>query len=456
MNTDSGKSLGLTSLHPARGEAIAVAATVAVSVLIGSAFAMGWRSVLAAVAGGALFVALTWDLRLVLPLLVFLFPLGPRFAMGFGNLYLSTAVLIIVYAAWFWRSSFLARPWSFRTNPVVIAIAIFLGVLVVSALQNLSFLISNRTALLRFVQLFLYAGFFGVVLSMTLSRRAIKVYMVLVIAAGIVEMAVALVRWHPSSAIFVNGTFEGGHSDFAVYAIMIAMLLAGVLLHARTRGLALAAGAGLVLTLVAIVFSFSRGGYASLGVGLVCTLAMPAPRRRRIAFAAVLGIAGSILLLFGPALVFRSLKDVMTTLTVKTFSISFVRRLGMWKEALLDLAKNPILGRGTWSYVLRDNFYMKVLGEAGIAGLVAFIGLLATLIRQEWRAIKACPDDGFMRGMVTGLLPATVACLVIFEMSGDYFLNHRFMGGFWMVLALALKFSFGIGIEDSKADGRTA
>ena len=99
---------------------------------------------------------------------------------------------------------------------------------------------------------------------------------------------------------------------------------------------------------------------------------------------------------------------------------------------------------------------MKVLGEAGIAVLAAFVWLLATILREEWRAIRARTDDGFVRGIAMGLLPATVGCLVVFELSGDFFLLHRFMGSFWIVLALTLKYCLGIEVREGKSDSGTA
>ena len=433
-----------------------VAAILGLSVLLGCAIAMGWTTLLAALGGISLFVAMVWDIRVVLPILIFLLPLGPRFPMSFGNLYLSTAVLLILYAAWFWRNALLREPYAIYLNRVVIAVAVFLGVLLVSSMQNLVYLVANRSSLLRFAQLFLYAGLLTMVLTQRLSRRAIRILMVLVLAAGFVEAVVGLVRWHSGAAVYVHGTFEGGHSDFAVYAVMIATLLAGVLLEAQSSAVSVASAIALGVVLSAIIFSFSRGGYAAMAVSFLCLLVMPASRRRKAAMASVFLASIMLFFLMGPVHVFNSIKDLVMTLTVRTFPISFVYRLGMWKTALADFAQHPILGQGTWSYDLRDNFYMKVLGEAGIVGLAAFVGLLVTILREEWRAIKSCPDRGLARGIAIGLLPATVGCLVVFELSGDFFAVHRFTGSFWVVLALTLKYCLGLGVEGSQLDRRIA
>ena len=426
------------------------------STALGTAFGLGLKTFLAALACGSLFVALVWDIRIVVPALIFLCPLGPRFAMGFGNLYLSTAVLMVTYAAWAWRNSLLAQPYTLYLNRVVIAIAVFLGVLVVSAMQNFGVLLANKPNLLRFVQLFLYAGFFALILPMSFSRREIKIMLLLFLMVGLVECILGLARWRMSFAFYVNGTFEGGHSDFAVYAIMVAMLTLGVLLESSSAAVAAAGIVAFGIMLCAIVFTFSRGGYLALTMGFLCLLAMPFRKRRKFGVAAVFATVMLLFLLLGPAHILYSLKVLVSALVLKSFPISFVSRLGMWKGVLIDFAENPILGKGTWSYSLRDNFYMKVLGEAGIAGLAAFVWLLATILREEWRAIRARTDDGFVRGIAMGLLPATVGCLVVFELSGDFFLLHRFMGSFWIVLALTLKYCLGIEVREGKSDSGTA
>ncbi len=456
MNVKSSISILSMGVRLPKNEIVPIAAVLIFSILLGCACGMAWRMLLATLGGISLFVTLVWDIRIVVPILILLLPLGPRFAMSFGNLYLSTAILIITYAAWMWRNPLLAKPYAIYLNRVVIAIAVFLGVLLVSSMQNLPYLLANKPNLMRFAQLFLYAGFFALVLQMSFTRRDIKMLLSLVLVAGFVEAIVALVRWRMSFGFFVHGTFEGGHSDFAVYAIMIAMLLVGVLLETKNLAVAIASFGAFGIMLFAIIFSFSRGGYVALAVSFVFLLAMPFKRSRRIALAGVFAVAILLFLLLGPVHILDRFKDIIGTLTITAFPISLVRRMGMWREALADFAGNPILGKGTWSYSLQDNFFIKVLGESGIVGLGAFVGLLVTILREEWRAIRAGTEDDFVRGLAMGLLPATVGCLLVFELSGDFFLAHRFMGSFWVVLALTLKYCLGIGVRESELDRRTA
>jgi O-antigen ligase len=96
---------------------------------------------------------------------------------------------------------------------------------------------------------------------------------------------------------------------------------------------------------------------------------------------------------------------------------------------------------------------MKILGEAGILGFTAFIALIYTVFKEEVRVVMTPVKDEFVRGIAVGLVPATVACLPIYNLTGDYMLVHRFMGVFWIMLALILKYSWAArhtGVGDAE------
>jgi O-antigen ligase len=86
---------------------------------------------------------------------------------------------------------------------------------------------------------------------------------------------------------------------------------------------------------------------------------------------------------------------------------------------------------------------VKIIAEAGILGFVAFMATLYVILRQEWRITKTSISNDLMRGVVYGLVPATFACLVLFNLSSDHFILHRFMGNFWMILALVHNYCYG-------------
>jgi O-antigen ligase len=438
------------SLAAARGGIFTAAAIVVISVALGLLVAQGRREVVAVVGGVLLYAALVWDLRLVAPIMAIALPLAPRFETGFGNVYLSTAVLILAFVAWLWRAPLTPRPFSFPTNRVFTAIAILVSVLVLSAVQDLPRLASDAPALLRFIQLCLYLGFFVMLTGMPWGSRATKAVLAVVLAVGLVEGLIGAWQNLSRPGYYTRGTLEGGHNDYAIYMVFVALLVLGVLLESRRSAVAAGCLAGLAVVTYSIVFSFSRGSYVALVAGLVTFLFMPFSRKRKtILLVLLVGFVGFVFLLAPTDVIYRA-RSILSTLTGKVVTLSFNLRLGMWRTAFADFLDNPILGKGTWSYSLRDNFYVKMLGEAGALGVAAFIGLLYAILREEWRAMGLRAPDTLTRGMTLGLMPATVGCLVVGNMSGDFFLSHRFMGTFWIVLALAL--ARGLGRERTGLD----
>ncbi len=74
------------------------------------------------------------------------------------------------------------------------------------------------------------------------------------------------------------------------------------------------------------------------------------------------------------------------------FDSSTVSRFAMWKFALKRWWESPILGNGVTGVKLVDNHYIRVLGESGILGLVAFLWILFTIFRCAWYIYREGKD----------------------------------------------------------------
>ncbi len=202
----------------------------------------------------------------------------------------------------------------------------------------------------------------------------------------------------------------------------------------------------LACLLYVLVLSFSRTAYVALAVSMFVFLLMPIGKARKIGLAA----AGASAVLIGlaalPAAVSRRMMDIYLTLAGRQMALSFIYRIEMWRGALADFLRNPLLGRGTYFYELRDNFYVKVIGETGLLGITALVALLYLILREERRVLGRSTGDDLLDGLTLGLFPASVGFLVVFNLAGDFFLIHRLMGTFWIMLALILRYhSMGRG-----------
>lgn len=442
------RTLAFQSLRNQTSQALLI---VTVSVALALMYGTGRLNQIVMLGGLILFCLLVWDLRLVIPLQLVLVPLGPRYEMWFGNLYVATPVMIIACVAWFVRNLLKPAPFSFPRNPIIPAIGVFLIILALSALQDLAALTYDMPLLLKFIQFFFYSALFAMVFQMELSRKFIKGMLVLAILVGLAEGIIGAGQWITNPGYFVTGTFAGRHSSFAVYAVFIGILLLGVLFETRSVLLAAGLTAGLGILIYSLIFSFSRTGYISIGAGLIVFLCLPLSRWRKTG----LLVTGSAIVLVAFLLIPEDIREragsIVANLSGNDIGISVQERLTMWREVVHDVQSYPILGRGAWTYAIKDNFFLKVLGEAGIVGLAAFIWLLSTILRQEWKAMRMKIDDSFVRGITLGLIPATIACLIVFSLSADLIGIHRFMATFWIVLGLTQRYCISCGPGASDA-----
>ena len=83
--------------------------------------------------------------------------------------------------------------------------------------------------------------------------------------------------------------------------------------------------------------------------------------------------------------------------------LSTTERLRSWQYVLKDWLHSPLIGRGVTGYAWADAQYVKILGETGLAGLVAFIFLIVRLWRRARETFLA-EQDPFCKGLAQGLL----------------------------------------------------
>lgn len=425
---------------------------VSVALLLGLMWGFSFEpNIIAPILGVLFFLFLVWDLKLVLPLLVVLLPFGPKFAMSFGNLYLATAVLMGVYAAWVLRIPVTKPRLSIRYTAITMGILSFMLVLFLSGLQHIGYLLANRTNLLRILQFFLYSGLFIIVYDMEFSKGEIRRLLILSLIAAVGQGAYGTYQWIRFPGFYIAGTFDGIHNHFGAYVAFMIVMFLGILLRTRRASWAVACLASIACLMYALVFSFSRTAYVSLAVSVLVFFFMPVAGKKKIALAAT-SLAGVLAgLAIVPMAVGQRMLDIYLTFTGKQMALSFLYRLKMWEGALEDFLRNPLLGRGTYYYDLQDNFYLKVVGETGLLGLIALIALLYLILREERRLLRRRTGDDLIDGLSLGLFPASVGFLVVFNLAGDFFLIHKLMGAFWIMLALILRYH---SIDRERPDGR--
>ena len=118
-------------------------------------------------------------------------------------------------------------------------------------------------------------------------------------------------------------------------------------------------------------------------------------------------------------------------------------RLELWEDAMQLIRENPIVGTGvnTYAYMHRvrsyadtHNYYIKVLVETGVVGLLLFLWLLSKTMRRGWVLFRRTSDP-FVRGLGLGLMGWVVACAAS-NGFGDRWTYLQIQGFFWVLSGL--------------------
>ena len=122
---------------------------------------------------------------------------------------------------------------------------------------------------------------------------------------------------------------------------------------------------------------------------------------------------------------------------------SLALRLRNWSEAIAHWRARPFVGDGLGGYLAYtrqydlpgspDGWYVRVLADTGVVGLVAFLLLIAAL---SWTLFAAArrETDAMRRAIVYAAALAVVAASVS-AVLGDTFVSYKIMGMFWTIVA---------------------
>ncbi|MCC6613328.1 MAG: O-antigen ligase family protein [Anaerolineae bacterium] len=211
-------------------------------------------------------------------------------------------------------------------------------------------------------------------------------------------------------------------------------------------------GAASAVIALALMLSWSRGAWLGFGVSLA-VVAFALPRRLSLS----LGLAAALLIGFGglyasgrlPA----SVAERLGTIVEELFSLRDVRgvditpenyavieRLAHWQAAVEMATNQPWLGVGlgnyeaaypayrllNWKFPLghAHNYYLNVLGETGIIGLIAYGAFMVFVFAFAWRSRRHA-DPG-ARLAAIGVL-GVWAYLAMHSLTDNLYVNNVFI-----------------------------
>jgi hypothetical protein len=405
----------------------------------------------------ALPVALGVVLQPTLGLLVF--PVMAPFLVWLPQLPLPgintlNAMLLGVFGAWFVMRVMTRRPIARRFWLVWPMIAV-VGIMTVSLFRAIVAPPQEYDAVKAFILLFrnstTFIPYFITVLMVRNGQDSRRVYWAVVV--GLIAESIATFwfgEW--SAGGRAKGTM-GQPNALGAYLSISTVLVGSVLLAQRNWFAKLVSLAAVVIGAYAAVQTISRGAMISVALGL----SYVAVRSSRL-----LTVMVALALLTSPIWAPESVKErVLSTQQQDEDSDevelegSAQARIDTWK-ATMDLASHHWfdgVGLGVLPYILIDhgkkmglghthesthNSFLRMLGEMGIPGLIAYVILLAACWALGMAGLAAA-GDRFERQLAIGLQGALIS-VGINCWFGDRFFELDIMCAFWMVCALVNDF----------------
>ena len=356
---------------------------------------------------------------------------------------LDDILLVVIGASWVVKNIIYRDLALFRETPLNRPIAVYMVICVVSTLVGvLNGHVRPLTGFFFVLKYFEYFFVFFMVVNHVRSAQQVVRLVVALLAVGLIISLYAISQI--PSGQRASAPFEGEIGEpntLGGYLVFLLAIMTGLVLHVQfgpIRIALLVLGGFAVLALMA---TLSRSSYLA-GVVLLMTVGLTQWRRPRVLTALLVIIA--LVPLLAPANVKQRVNETFFgrqyggEIKVGTvgLDLSTTERLRSWAYVLKDWVHDPILGRGITGYAWADAQYVKIIGETGLAGLVAF----GFIIYRLWRCARESflsQTDPFAKGLAHGFLLALVAMLA-HGIGANTFIIIRIMEPFWLCAGLVM------------------
>jgi putative inorganic carbon (HCO3(-)) transporter len=236
-----------------------------------------------------------------------------------------------------------------------------------------------------------------------------------------------------------GGPLAYGSNQTAAFLAQFAMFFWGLALFIKRKKIKLLSYGLVAITVFATMYTFSRGAYIAV---LVSVLVLGVLKDRKLLL--LLGL----FLVTWQAVVPTAVRQrvTMTENSSGQLEASAESRVELWENAEKAIISSPIVGTGFATFQLgehidnlRDthNWYVKVMVETGIIGLIVALILLQQLLAVSYRLFKRATDPLY-RGLGLGLFLATCSCIVA-NCFGDRWTYLEITALLWVLVAAAIR-----------------
>lgn len=352
-------------------------------------------------------------------------------------------LLVVIGVSWLVKNIVYRELALFRETPLNRPIAVYMVICVISTLIGvLNGHVRPMTGFFFVLKYFEYFFVFFMVVNHVRSQRQVVGLVVALLTVGLIVSLYAISQI--PSGQRASAPFEGEIGEpntLGGYLVFLLAILTGLLLHVQfgpIRIALLVLGGFAVLALMA---TLSRSSYLA---GVVLLMAVGLTQWRRPRVLTLLLVIVALVPLVAPANVKNRVNETFFGRQyggeIKVgnvgLDLSTTERLKSWAYVLKDWVHNPLLGRGITGYAWADAQYVKIIGETGLAGIVAF----GFIIYRLWRCARESflsQTDPFAKGLAHGFLLALVAMLA-HGIGANTFIIIRIMEPFWLCAGLVM------------------
>jgi O-antigen ligase len=347
-------------------------------------------------------------------------------------------ILVAVALAWFARTAIFKELGLIRKTPLNVPILAYIVSLILATF--LGFIAGNVRPTRGFFFTLKYIEYF-VVYFMTVNFIREERQLTRLLTTAFVTCAISVIIGITQipSGERVSAPFEGKLGEpntFGGYLVLMLALILGFALCGKTLPGQLGWFAFAGLAVVPLLFTLSRSSWLA-AVPMLLTLILFSPRRLLLMVGlGILVISGSFV--FPKQVVDRYNYTLNEKFDRGDYQIGGNRldtstsaRLDSWKQGLRGWSERPFFGYGVTGFGFMDAQFVRVLVEAGLFGLAAFLWLLWRIFRVAWHTYERAvgtPQEGLALGYVAGLV-----AMVTHGIGANTFIIVRIMEPFWFI-----------------------
>jgi putative inorganic carbon (hco3(-)) transporter len=195
-----------------------------------------------------------------------------------------------------------------------------------------------------------------------------------------------------------------------------------------------------------LMYALSRGAYVALLIGVLFLGVVK--QRKLLVLMGVFALTAATIV--PPAVIERV---QMTSKGDGELDHSAETRLTLWEDAMQLFDSNVVTGTGfnTYAFMHRvgsyedtHNFYLKVMVETGVLGLLLFFALVTKMFRAGFQLFRKSKDP-FFQSLGLGLTGWMVAALTA-SLFGDRWMYFQIAGFMWVLAGMVVRATI---IEDS-------